>query len=182
MKSERFPILMIRASTRSPCACNVFWSKSLSSISDKRASENAIFMRFYRRARDTLLRLGMFRVAERHVSYLDRASFASQLGVFRTSVRHLSQCLMRNAERQTQHKTHKTLTISILHKCAENRVFAAKHSPVEKKCVDSSIDCWLISTFQVAEGRLAHWHFPNSSSMPSNKRCLNVHKLATGHA
>lgn len=182
MKNERFPFLMIRASTRRPCVCNVFWSKSLSTISDKRASENAIFMRFYRRARDTLLRLGMFRVAGKHVSYLDRASFVSRLGVFRNSVRHLSQCLMRNAERQTQHETHKTLTISILHKCAENRVFAAKHSPVEKKCVDSSIDCWLISTFRVAEGRLAHGHFPNSSSMPSNKRCLNVHKLATEHA
>lgn len=182
MKSERFPILMIRASMRRPCVCNVFWSKSLSTISDKRASENAIFMRFYRHAKGRLLPLGMFRVAARHVSSLDRASFASRLGVFRNSVRHLSQCLMRNAERQTQHETHKTLTISILRKCAENRVFAAKHSPVEKKCVDSSIDCWLISTFRVAEGRLAHWHRSNPSSMPSSKGYLNLHKLATKHA
>ena len=156
--------------------------KSLSTISDNLASRNAIFMRFYRHARGKLLRLDMFRVAQRHVSPLDRPSFETRLGMFGTSVRHLSQCLMRNMEWQTLRKIHKTLIVSRLQKYAEDRVFATKHSLVEKKCVDSSIGCWLISTFRVAKGRLAHWHRSNSSSMPSNKGYLNVHKPATGHA
>ena len=55
---------------------------------------------------------------------------------------------------------HKRLSVRLLRKRAENGVFRPNISIVEKKCVDSAIDCWLNSEAPSIEHR--------SSTQPLN--------------
>lgn len=53
--------------------------------------ENPVFARFCFKPRSQISTFGMYRVAPGYVSSLNRACFAPQKAMFRTSVRHVSQ-------------------------------------------------------------------------------------------
>ena len=70
--------------------------------------------------------LGIFRVAKGHLSRLERQAIARRLGMFRVSVRHVSSCGMWSLECGAGPSDDKLLTIRLLRKRAENRVFAGE--------------------------------------------------------
>ena len=121
--------------------CQGKWLKSCVRILREIENENAVFARWKTKKWVKKLRKGIFRVGVWHVLRLDRPSFELRLGMFCTSVRHLSQCLKWNTELRKLCEVCKLLVVNKLRKCAKNGVFRPKHFVVEKKCVDWCIDC-----------------------------------------
>lgn len=122
--------------------------------------ENPVFARFCFKPRSQISTFGMYRVTPGYVSSLNRACFAPQKAMFRTSVRHVSQRWKLFPKRWAKRYCNKTLIDRQLQKLVKNRIFAPNIFPVQKKRVVFDIDC---SDFWVTITPSSHLFRPSHS-------------------